>query len=205
MNVAYHQFDLPQDAVLAGDLAIDTEAMGLDHRRDRMCVLQLSDEKQNVYVVHFPTADYNSPNLIKLLSDSKRAKIFHYARFDVALIQHHFNITLQNIYCTKIASKLSRTYTDKHGLQDICNELLGVKISKQQRSSYWGDKMLTKEQIEYAASDVLHLHALRRKFDEMLVREKRDEVANECFKFIPHRAKLDVIGWQDIDIFAHSS
>jgi ribonuclease D len=203
-NIHYHLYDLPDSITLKGDLAIDTEAMGLKHDRDRLCVVQISDEEGEAHVIHFPKAVYDkSPNLCTLLADKSRVKIFHYARFDVAIIQKYLGISMNNIYCTKIASRLVRTYTDQHSLKELCSELLGVKISKQQQSSYWGSDNLSKEQIEYAASDVAHLHLLRIKLDQMLTREGRAEIAKKCFEFIPARAELDIIGWQDFDIFAH--
>jgi ribonuclease D len=166
--------------------------------------VQICDETGTAYVIHFPNKSYKCPNLQKLLSDKTRAKIFHFARFDIAMIQHYLHIDLTNIYCTKIASRLVRTYTDQHSLKELCAELLNIKISKQQQTSDWGAAKLTKEQIEYAASDVLHLHDLRKKLDEMLKREGRVALAKNCFEFIPVRATLDLLGWQDLDIFAHS-
>lgn len=178
--------------------------MGLNHLRDRLCVVQLSDESGNAHVVHFPKKEYNCPNLKKLLCDESRVKIFHFGRFDIAIIHYYLNIELKNIYCTKTASRLARTYTDQHSLKDLCHELLGVKISKQQQTSDWGASKLTQEQIDYAASDVLYLHALRVKLDVMLKREGRAEIAKKCFDFLPTRADLDLIGWPELDIFAHS-
>jgi len=199
----YHMDDLPNEVYLKGSLAIDTEAMGLHPMRDRLCVVQICDEDGNVHIVHFSSQAYNCPNLKQLLMDNKRLKIFHFARFDVALIQHALNVALQNIYCTKISSKLARTYTDQHGLKDVCNELLNVKLSKQQQSSDWGAARLTPEQVNYAANDVIHLHELRHKLDAMLLRENRLEIAQKCFDFIPARATLDLLGWSGIDIFMY--
>jgi ribonuclease D len=195
--------DIPADLVLNGDLAVDTEAMGLNNLRDRLCVVQFSDGNGDAHLVHFPTRDYAAPNLKKLLSDPARVKIFHFARFDIAILRAYLGILVQPVYCTKIASRLARTFTDRHGYKDICKEVLGVDISKQQQSSDWGATELSPEQQAYAASDVLHLHALRDKLNEMLVREQRDELVKAAFNFLPARAMLDLAGWQDVDIFAH--
>lgn len=203
-TVHYHLYDLPDSINLKGDLAVDTEAMGLRHDRDRLCIVQIGDKEGEVHVIHFPEAVYDkSPNLGNLLIDKSRVKIFHYARFDVAIIQKYLGICMDNIYCTKIASKLVRTYTEQHSLKELCFELAGVKISKQHQSSYWGSDSLSREQIEYAASDVAYLHLLRAKLDKMLIREDRAEIARKCFEFLPVRAELDIMGWQDFDIFAH--
>lgn len=200
----YHQYDLPNDVVFAaGALAVDTEAMGLHNARDRLCVVQISDGHGDAHLVHYPTPDYNSPNLCKLLQAPDRLKLFHFARFDVAIIYHYLGVLSDNLYCTKIVSKLCRTYTDQHSLKELCHELLGVKISKQCRTSDWGAAQLSPEQIDYAASDVLYLHQIKEKLDAMLVREKRADLADACFKFIPTRAKLDLVGWQEMDIFSH--
>ncbi len=204
ITTKYHINDLPNEVTLKGDIAIDTEAMGLNHLRDRLCVVQLSDEIGNIHVVHFPKKHYDCPNLKRVLSDDNRVKIFHFARFDIAMIHYYLAIQLKNIYCTKTASRLVRTYTDQHGLKDLCYELLGIRISKQQQTSDWGAAKLTKEQIDYAASDVMYLHALRGKLNVMLKREAREEVANKCFEFLPTRADLDLIGWPEIDVFSHS-
>lgn len=179
--------------------------MGLVNRRDRLCVVQLSDGNGDAHLVQFAPNQYEAPNLSKLLSDVERTKILHFARFDVALILQYMNVVMQPVYCTKIASKLARTYTDRHGYKDICKELLGVDISKQQQSSDWGAAELSEQQVNYAASDVLHLHALRDKFNVMLGREQRMELALACNHFIPVRAQLDLMGWEDKDIFSHSS
>jgi ribonuclease D len=189
---------------LSGDIAVDTEAMGLNNKRDRLCVVQLSDGNGDAHLVKFDSGAYSAPNLVKLLTDAGRVKIFHFARFDLAIMREYLGVRLTNIYCTRTASRLARTYTDKHGYKDICKELLGVDISKQQQSSDWGAGTLSQEQIDYAASDVLHLHKLRAKLDEMLKREGRDELAKACFDFLPHRAELDLAGWEHDDIFAHS-
>ncbi|AIF81076.1 ribonuclease D [endosymbiont of Acanthamoeba sp. UWC8] len=204
INTKYHIDDLPSNVSLQGNLAIDTEAMGLNNFRDRLCVVQLSDEAKNVHVVHFPNKQYDCPNLKKFLNDESRIKIFHFARFDIAIMHHYLKVELKNVYCTKVASRLARTYTDQHSLKDLCHELLGVKISKQQQTSDWGAAKLTQDQINYAASDVLYLHALKDKLDFMLKREGRLELAGKCFEFLPTRADLDLSGWPEIDIFAHS-
>lgn len=178
--------------------------MGLNNLRDRLCVVQISDGNGDAHVVHFPKAEFNnSPNLKALLEDKSRTIIFHFARFDVAIISHYLKVEFKNLFCTKIASRLSRTYTDQHGLKDLCHDVLGVKISKQQQSTDWGAAELTKDQIAYAASDVLHLHDLRNKLVPMLKREGRMELAQSCFDFLPTRTKLDLLGWVDFDIFQH--
>lgn len=202
-KVYMHQGDLPADVVFDGDIAVDSEAMGLNPHRDRLCVVQLSDGKGDAHLVQFAKGKYKAPNLKKLLTDPKRTILFHFARFDLAIIQYYLGIKLENVYCTKIASKLCRTYTDAHGLKTICKELLNVDLSKQQQSSDWGAEELTLDQEKYAASDVLYLHALRDILNMMLEREGRKEIAQRCFDFLPHRAELDIIGWPDQDIFAH--
>jgi ribonuclease D len=184
-------------------LAIDTEAMGLNIRRDRLCMVQITDGCGDIHLVHFPEGKYDCPNLKAVLVDKKNLHIMHFARFDVAILQHYLEIDMQNIFCTKIASRLCRTYTEYHGLKDLCSDLLGVKISKQQQSSNWGKPDLTQEQIEYAAADVLYLHQLYDKLCLMLQVESRLKYAKACFEFIPTRAKLDCAGWLDQDIFAH--
>ena len=204
MKVVVYNNDIPDDLYLPEDLAIDTETMGLKFHRDRLCVLQMSNGGGNSYLVHFDGADYSAPNLKKLLRDEKRGIIFHYARFDVAVIKKYLGVDIKNIFCTKIASKLVRTYTDHHGLKDLCRELLGISISKQQQSSYWGAPELSEEQKEYAARDVVYLHSLRAILSERLVKNKRSKLAHKLFEFLPTRAELDIIGWNDIDIFAHN-
>ena len=199
----YHVDDLPKDLVLKGDLAIDTEAMGLNNHRDRLCLIQLADESGEIHLVHFKNQNFDAPNLKKVLNDDSRMKIFHFARFDVAIIQHYLQIDISNIFCTKISSKLCRTYTNYHSLLDLCQELLGVKISKQQQSSDWGADNLNKNQLQYAAQDVKYLHQLRDKLIVLLNREGRLEIADECFNFLPTKTKLDLLGWIDLDIFAH--
>jgi len=178
--------------------------MGLNNYRDRLCVVQLSNGDGNAHLVHFSPGGYNAPNLIALLSNTTTTKLFHFARFDLAIIRYYLGIVLQPVYCTRTASRLARTFTDRHGLKDICKELLGKDLSKQQQSSDWGADDLTPEQKDYAANDVLYLHALRTALDKMLVRENRHELANACFQFLPARAMLDLSGWPDVDIFAHS-
>ncbi len=203
MAVSYHLNDLPADVVLGECVAIDTETMGLELWRDRLCVVQLSAGDGNAHLVHFRDRDYGAPNLRRLLLDGAVTKLFHYARFDLAMLQRHFGVICQPVYCTKLASKLVRTNTDRHGLRDLCQDLLGVEMSKQQQTSDWGAEKLTPEQIAYAASDVLHLHALRRRLDSLLDREGRRELAEACFRFLPVRAALDLAGWSEVDIFAH--
>lgn len=204
MGYTLHKNDLPANVTLGNILAIDTETMGLNPLRDRLCLIQLSSGDGNAHLVAFDGKDYSAPNLRKLLSDKNLTSIFHFARFDVAVLKHYLDVDLANIYCTKIASKLVRTYTDKHGLKDICKELLSVDLSKQQQSSDWGNSELTNDQCNYAASDVLHLHALKNKLDAMLERTGRTDIAKACFNFLPTRAALDLKGWEPVDIFAHS-
>lgn len=198
-----HKGDLPADVTFEGDIAVDTEAMGLNNRRDRLCVVQLSDGKGDAHLVQIDPKTFSAPRLKALLEDNNRTKIFHFARFDVAILRHYLKADVRPIYCTKIASKLCRTYTDRHGFKDLCRELLTQDISKQQQSSDWGADELTPEQVNYAASDVLYLHDLRAKLNVMLTREGRTELAQECFSFLPTRAALDLEGWPETDIFAH--
>ncbi len=195
--------DVPDDFDLPGDIAIDTETMGLNLNRDRLCLLQFSNGNEDAYLVQFIDNNYSAPNLKKLLLDANRRKIFHFARFDLASMKKYLEIDLENIFCTKIASRLVRTYTDFHGLRDLCRELLTIQISKQQQSSYWGNDMISDEQKEYAAKDVLYLHKLKDILTIMLIKENRLEIAEQIFKFLPIRSNLDLIGWNDIDIFAH--
>jgi ribonuclease D len=195
--------DLPANLRITGDLAINTETMGLNIKRDRLCLVQISNGGSDSYLIKFDQGNYAAPNLKKLLNDPKSIKIFHFARFDLASIQHYLGVEINNIFCTKIASRLVRTYTDYHGLKDLCRELLGVHISKQQQSSYWGSATISKEQEDYAAGDVLYLHKLRDALTDMLKRENRLELAQEIFKFLPTRVSLDLLGWGDADIFAH--
>ncbi len=205
MTIFQHQGDLP-DGALAGAsvVAIDSETMGLRLGRDPLCVVQLSDGGGDAHVVQLDRTTYRAPNLRALLTDPAVTKLFHFGRFDIAMFWLHLGVVTAPVYCTKIASKLARTYTDRHGLKDITRELLGVEISKVQQSSDWGSAALSEDQLTYAASDVLHLHALRARLDEMLAREGRGAYAQACFDFLPHRALLDVAGWEDTDIFAHA-
>lgn len=198
-----HTYDLPADVTFQGALAIDTEAMGLNNKRDRLCVVQISDGNGDAHLVHFPSANYDAPNLKRVLSQPVE-KILHFARFDVAIIQEYLGVLLSPVYCTRTASRLIRTYTDRHGLKDLCKEILAVEISKQQQSSDWGADTLSKEQIEYAASDVLYLHQLKVKLEERLTREGRTELARMTMDCIPARAMLDLAGWAEVDIFGHS-
>lgn len=195
--------DLPADLNLGDSIAIDCETMGLNILRDRLCVVQISCGDGNAHLVQFEQGNYNAPNLSKLLSDKKVLKIFHFARFDLAALHFYLKVDIQNVYCTKIASKLVRTYTDAHGLKALCDEMLSVEISKKQQSSDWGNSTITDKQIDYAASDVLHLHKLKNKLDEMLQREGRTEIFAACVQFLPTRAKLDLIGFGSTDIFTH--
>mgnify|MGYP000550136170 CR=1 FL=1 len=195
--------DLPKDLDLGNEVAIDTETMGLNYHRDRLCLVQLSSGDGNAHLVQFAKDSYDAPNLKKLLTDKKVLKIFHFARFDIAVMKHYLGVSVNPIYCTKIASKLARTYTDKHGLKELCSELVGKEISKQQQSSDWGAEKLSQEQLNYAASDVLYLHQIKKKLDIMLKREDRDKIAKACFEFLPARAELDLLGPIDLDIFQH--
>lgn len=195
--------DIPDGFELSGDLAIDTETMGLNLYRDRLCMLQFSNGNGNVYLVQFLNRDYIAPNLKRLLMDENRCKIFHFARFDLAAIKYYLQIDISNIFCTKIASRLARTYSDAHSLKELCRELLGIQLSKQQQSSYWGKNELSKEQKEYAAGDVLYLHQIRNILQDMLISEGRIAIANSIFAFLPTRIQLDLIGWSEVDIFMH--
>ncbi len=204
MTVHFHEGDLPDGLDLGSLVAIDSETMGLRLGRDPLCVVQLSAGDGDAHVVRLNRPDYAAPNLKRLLKDRGVLKIFHFGRFDIAMFALHLGVTTAPVYCTKIASKLARTYTDRHGLKDVTRELLGIDMSKAQQSSDWGAKTLSPEQLAYAASDVLYLHALRDKLDVILEREGRMELAQECFAFLPTRARLDIAGWEDNDIFAHS-
>jgi ribonuclease D len=204
MTIRLHRGDLPDLSAYKGAVAIDTETMGLDPNRDRLCVVQLSPGDGSADVVQIAAGQTRAPNLERLLADTSIVKLFHYARFDLAALAKAFGVMPQPVYCTKIASRLARTYTDKHGLKDLVRELLGVDLSKQQQSSDWGADTLTDAQVTYAASDVLHLHALRDKLDAMLAREGRADLAAACFRFVPDRARLDLAGWAEQDIFSHS-
>lgn len=204
MAIHLHAGDLPDGLSFGGTVAIDSEAMGLNPHRDALTVVQLSAGDGDAHVVQLRRPGYDAPNLKRLLADPAVLKLLHFARFDVAMFMHHLRVETRSIYCTKIASKLARTYTDRHGLKDVARELLGLELSKQQQSSDWGADQLTPEQLNYAASDVLSLHALKTRLDMMLAREGRVELAQACFDFLPVRARLDLAGWADHDIFAHS-
>ena len=204
MTIRFHKGDLPDLDRYTGDVAIDTETQGLNPLRDRLCVVQLSPGDGSADVVQIARGQKNAPNLKKLLRDRSKTKIFHFARFDVAVLFQAFGIEVTPVYCTKIASRLTRTYTDRHGLKDLTKELLGVDLSKQQQSSDWAAESLSEAQLEYAASDVLHLHQLKRELDLRLAREGRAKIAEACFRFLPARAQLDLGGWSEEDIFAHS-
>ena len=205
MKITLYQNDLPNNHELesAKSVAIDAESLGLNYKgRDKLCLLQLCSGNEEVYIVQFDREKYLTPNLNKLLSNKNILKIAHYARFEIGILKHYLKIDLQNIYCTKIASKLCRTYTDKHGLYDITKELLGITLNKAQQSSDWGLKELSEEQKQYAASDVIYLHDIKEKLDQMLIRENRNEIAKKCFAFLETRVALDLGGWED-DIFSH--
>ncbi|MES1156457.1 MAG: ribonuclease D [Alphaproteobacteria bacterium] len=205
-NVAVHlhQGDLPASVTFNGSVAVDSETMGLSLVRDPLCLVQLSDGGAEAHLVQLNRETYDAPNLKRVLGDSNVLKLFHFARFDIAMFMRDLSVVCQPLYCTKTASKLVRTYTDRHGLKDLVKELLGREISKEQQSSDWGAPELSDAQLAYAASDVLHLHALKEKLDAMLVREGRTEIAQACFDFLPSRAALDLAGWEEVDIFAHS-
>lgn len=202
--IRFHRNDLPAEASFGEAAAIDTETLGLAIGRDRLCVVQLSNGDGSADVVQIPKGHVEAPNLKALLSNPAITKIFHFARFDIAALYHTLGVMPQPVYCTKIASRLTRTYTDRHGLKDLVRELLNIDLSKQQQSSDWGSQQLSEAQLAYAASDVLHLHALRERLDVMLAREGRTELAQACFEFLPTRARLDLQGWELEDIFAHS-
>ena len=204
MAIHLHINDLPPGLAFGDSVAIDSEAMGLQPHRDRLCLVQMSRGDGDCHMVHFPPpGDYSAPNLKAILGDPSLLKIFHFARFDLAILEHYLGVTCKPVYCTKIASKLARTYTDRHGLKDLCHELLGIDISKQQQSSDWGAAELTPEQQAYAAADVLHLHEIKTILNAMLAREGRTKLAQACFDFLPHRARLDLTGWDEVDIFHH--
>ncbi|MGE0715306.1 MAG: ribonuclease D [Alphaproteobacteria bacterium] len=203
MSVTLHRGDLPPGLSFGDCVAVDTETMGLNPHRDRLCLVQLSAGDGTAHLVQIPLGPPSAPRLSALLEDPAVTKLFHFARFDVAMLRRHLGVACAPIYCTKIASRLTRTFTDRHGLKDLCRELLGIDLSKQQQSSDWGADKLTDEQLRYAASDVLHLHALKARLDAMLAREGRTEIARACFGFLPSRAALDLAGWGEEDIFAH--
>ena len=205
MTVHFHEEDIPADLFGPGPIAVDTETMGLITPRDRLCVVQLSDGGEDEHLVRFaPDSDYAAPNLKALLADPSRLKLYHFGRFDIAAIQHYLGVVAAPVYCTKIASRLVRTYTDRHGLKELVRELLGQDISKQQQSSDWGGPVLSEAQKDYAASDVRFLHKLKDELDKRLAREGRTHLAQACFDFLPTRAALDLAGWPEIDIFAHA-
>jgi ribonuclease D len=200
--IELYQDDLPPGRFTGRVIAVDTETMGLDPYRDRLCLVQLSEGDGSAVLVQFGRA-YDAPELKRLLADEGILKLFHFGRFDMAMLKHFLGVMPQPVYCTKVASKLACTFTDRHGLKDLCRALLGIELSKQQQSSDWGAAELTQEQLSYAASDVLHLHALREKLDAMLRREGRESLARACFEFLPVRAELDLRGWSEIDPLAH--
>lgn len=203
-TIHIHKGDLPEDHGLVGDIAVDSETMGLIPQRDNLCVVQLSDGSGTAHLVQLSDRTYDCPNLKAVLADENRVKIFHYARFDLAVIDYYLGVMATPVYCTKIVSKLVRTYTDRHGLKDLCNELIGVTLDKQQQSSDWGAETLSDAQARYAASDVLYLHRLRDELDKRLMREGRDQVAAAAFEFLPTRARMDIEGFESMDIFSHS-
>ena len=203
MSITLHKGDLPKDIDFGSSVAIDTETMGLNPARDRLCLIQLSSGDGTAHLVQFAAGEYDAPNLKEMLRDQSITKLFHFGRFDIASIKAYLDVECTPVYCTKIASRLARTFTDKHSLKELCRELLGVEMSKQQQSSDWGAAKLSDEQLAYAASDVLHLHKLRDKLDTMLEREGRTHLAQAAFDFLPSRSTLDLEGWADVDIFAH--
>jgi len=206
MTIRYHKNDLPDLGAYrdANAVAVDSETLGLNPHRDRLCVVQLSPGDGPADVVQIDRGQPEAPNLVALLSDASKPKIFHFARFDVAVLRHYLGVEVKPVWCTKIASKLVRTYTDRHGLKDITRELLGVELSKQQQSSDWAAETLSEAQLSYAASDVLYLHQLKARLEMMLEREERTHIAQACFDFLPTRAELDLKGWEETDIFAHT-
>jgi ribonuclease D len=204
MTIHLHEGDLPNGLDLGPEVAVESETMGLRFRRDPLCVVQLSAGDGDAHVVRMARPGYDCPNLKRLLTDRAVLKLFHFGRFDIGMFQLHLGVETRPVYCTKIASKLARTYTDRHGLKDVVRELAGVDLSKAQQSSDWGAAELSPAQLEYAASDVLYLHAVKARLDEMLAREGRTELARQCFDFLPSRSALDLAGWDETDIFAHS-
>lgn len=203
MAISLHRGDLPADLSLGSVVAVDTETMGLNPHRDRLCLVQLSAGDGNAHLVQMPRGPAKAPRLAALIGDPNVLKLFHFGRFDIAMLEHALGVRCEPVYCTKIAARLVRTFTDRWGLKDLCKELLGVDLSKQQQTSDWGAETLSDEQLAYAASDVLHLHALRAKLDALLEREGRTELAQAAFKFLPTRARLDLAGWPEVDIFEH--
>lgn len=204
MSVFFHEEDLPEGVLADGPVAVDTEAMGLHPGRDRLCLVQISDGGGDEHLVRFaPGSDYSAPNLKAVLGDPNRLKLYHFARFDLAIMEAYLHVMAEPVYCTKTASRLVRTYTDRHGLKELIKELLQTDISKQQQSSDWGAPELSDAQKDYAASDVRFLHPIKERLDERLIREGRMGLAQACFQFLPHRARLDLAGWPEVDIFAH--
>ena len=203
MTIELHRGDLPAGVSFGDSVAVDTETMGLKPDRDRLCLVQLSAGDGNAHIVQLAQGRYDAPNLKALLSNPKVTKLFHFARFDLAVLQHYLGIICRPVYCTKVASRLTRTFTDRHGLKDLCKDVLGIAISKEQQTSDWGADEMDEAQLAYAAADVLHLHALRAELDRMLAREGRTALAAACFEFLPTRAALDLAGWPDVDIFEH--
>lgn len=203
MTITLHKGDIPKNIDFGSSVAIDTETLGLNPHRDPLCLVQLSSGDGHAHIVQMNRKTYDAPNLKALLKNNKVTKIFHFARFDVAIIKAYLNVDCTPVYCTKIASRLARTYTDRHGLKNVCKELADITLDKQQQSSDWGADTLSDSQLEYAASDVLYLHTVREKLDMMLEREGRMHLAQECFNFIPTRAELDLLGWGEMDIFTH--
>jgi ribonuclease D len=203
-KISLHEYDLPDHVFFSGSIAIDTEAMGLRLHRDRLCLVQIAQENGQVHLVHFPKPDFSqSHNLKKILMNKELNKIFHFARFDVTLLMYSFDVLIENIFCTKIASYLARTYTEKHGLADLCKTLLNIALPKKEQTSDWGRASLTSAQKTYASSDVLHLHALKDKINELLIRENRLELAAACFAFLPYRCKMDMLAGENFDVFAY--
>ena len=203
MSISLHKGDLPDGIDFGSSVAVDTETMGLNPKRDRLCLVQLSAGDGTAHIVQFEQGKYDAPNLKKLLADQSVMKIFHYARFDVAVIKEYLGIECAPVYCTKIASRLCRTYTDKHSLKELCKDILGVNLDKQQQTSNWGAAKLSQDQLAYAASDVLYLHALKENLEQMLEQVGRTDLARKCFDFLPVRGELDLQGWTDFDIFQH--
>jgi len=204
MAIYLHEGDLPDGVLTNGVIAVDTETLGLVPQRDRLCVVQLSDGEGDEHLVRFRPGEYHAPTLKRILANPEQLEIFHFARFDIAVLRQYLGVNVHPIYCTKIASRLTRTYTDRHGLKDLAKELLGVDISKQQQSSDWGADVLSEAQKEYAAGDVRYLHRMKAVLDVRLAREGRVELAQACFDFLPHRAELDLLGWPETDIFSHA-
>ena len=205
MTIYFHEEDLPEGVLAPGAVAVDTETMGLHPGRDRLCLVQIADGQGDEHLVRFgPTSDFAAPNLKAVLADPSRVKLYHFARFDLASIEAYLDVVAAPVFCTKIASRLIRTYTDRHGLKDLVKDLIGVDLSKQQQSSDWGGPNINDAQREYAASDVRYLHRMREELEKRLAREGRMAMAQACFDFLPHRARLDLDGWPDVDIFAHA-